>query len=250
MATPARGQLLLKIIDASGEGKDKGNLWESNFSQGFVKVEIRGGSRTVKAQSTQKRVEGTALRWDEDLSLNVLEDAKELRLMLCRERKSQSTGKISAVVMAACGIYVREILENVPIDKHFELFKPQSGAAGGSIHIHAEYRLSETPENGHHNYGGLATVPSGYISDEVGSPATPAGTSRTRFADSEPVHESEAEGVGAEAGAGAGAGAGSGADTNGEGGGRRKGRFPFKLLLLAGLASAAGFAAKAAAQKR
>lgn len=45
----------------------------------------------------------------------------------------------------AAGIYVREILENVPIDKHFELFKPQSGTEGGSIHIHAEYKLSDKP---------------------------------------------------------------------------------------------------------
>jgi hypothetical protein len=37
--------------------------------------------------------------------------------------------------VAACGIFVADILDAVPIDKYFELFKPGAGGEGGFIRI-------------------------------------------------------------------------------------------------------------------
>lgn len=37
------------------------------------------------------------------LHRNVLDEARELRLMLCRERRSTNSGRTSAAVTAACG---------------------------------------------------------------------------------------------------------------------------------------------------
>lgn len=51
----------------------------------------------------------------------VLEGATELRLILCRKKLPGST---QSSVIAACGIYMNDIMEAVPIDKYFELFKP------------------------------------------------------------------------------------------------------------------------------
>lgn len=53
----------------------------------------------------------------------VREGADELRLILCRKERNESS---SSSVIAACGIYMTDILEAVPIDKYFELFKPVS----------------------------------------------------------------------------------------------------------------------------
>lgn len=162
----ARGELTLTVLEANGQRQDGQQLWDPNFVNGFVKVEIRGGARTVKAQTTQKRVNNFTLLWEEDLKLNVLDEARELRLMLCRERRSTNSGRTSAAVTAACGIYVSEILDNVPIDKYFELFKPSSGSEGGTIHIKVEFAdaRGNSPQ---------------------GSPVTPARHGRTRFADEE-----------------------------------------------------------------
>lgn len=184
----ARGELTLTVLEANGQRQDGQQLWDPNFVNGFVKVEIRGGARTVKAQTTQKRVNNFTLLWEEDLKLNVLDEARELRLMLCRERRSTNSGRTSAAVTAACGIYVSEILDNVPIDKYFELFKPSSGSEGGTIHIKVEFadaRGNSPQENGHLALGGLRAQPSDYDSDNVGSPVTPARHGRTRFADEE-----------------------------------------------------------------
>ncbi|KAG2485856.1 hypothetical protein HYH03_015439 [Edaphochlamys debaryana] len=57
--------------------------------------------------------------------------------MLCRE-KFQGNKKGTSVV-AACGIYVNDILEAVPIDKYFELFKPNAGGEGGFIRIRMNF---------------------------------------------------------------------------------------------------------------
>ena len=97
----------------------------------------------------------------------VLEGATELRLMLCREKRTGT--RVGTSVIAACGapgalcihvhevtserlqhpcwcaercnvsfgagIFVNDILDAVPIDKYFELFKPGAGGEGGYIRI-------------------------------------------------------------------------------------------------------------------
>lgn len=39
----------------------------------------------------------------------------------------------------AAGIYVRELLEAVPLDKYFELYKPGTGADGGFIRVSVNF---------------------------------------------------------------------------------------------------------------
>jgi hypothetical protein len=38
-------------------------------------------------------------------------------------------------VVCACGIFVQHILDAVPIDKYFEMFKPGSGSDGGFVRL-------------------------------------------------------------------------------------------------------------------
>jgi len=63
----------------------------------------------------------------------VQEGATELRLLLCREK--MNNGKRGVSVVTACGIFVKDILEAVPIDKYFEMFKPVTGLEGGYIRL-------------------------------------------------------------------------------------------------------------------
>jgi hypothetical protein len=46
-----------------------------------------------------------------------------LRIMLCRPKESNGERSSSSIV-AACGIYMKDILEAAPVDKYFELYKP------------------------------------------------------------------------------------------------------------------------------
>ena len=45
------------------------------------------------------------------------------------------------------GIFVDDILDAVPIDKYFELFKPGTGGEGGFIRVAMNYD-THLPENG------------------------------------------------------------------------------------------------------
>ena len=55
----------------------------------------------------------------------VLDGSSELRIMVCCEKRSED--KVKSSIVAACGIYMRDIIEAVPIDKYFEMFKPGEG---------------------------------------------------------------------------------------------------------------------------
>ena len=43
-----RGILVIRVDEASGKNKSDQNVWDPNFVEGFVKVEVRGGSRNIK----------------------------------------------------------------------------------------------------------------------------------------------------------------------------------------------------------
>ena len=58
--------------------------------------------------------------------------------MLCKEKRSRD-GRIGSSVVAACGIYVDDIIDAIPIDKYFELFKPKGGGDGGFIRIAMDF---------------------------------------------------------------------------------------------------------------
>ncbi|KAK9803657.1 hypothetical protein WJX72_009039 [[Myrmecia] bisecta] len=128
-----KGYLKISVAEASGKNKEDAVVWDSSFVEGFVKVEVRGGQRNIKVQTTPKRVLANSINWQEELSLEVLEESKELRIMLCREKRTGS--RVGTSVIAACGIFVSDILDAVPIDKYFELFKPGVGGEGGFIRI-------------------------------------------------------------------------------------------------------------------
>jgi hypothetical protein len=96
-------------------------------------VEIRGGAKPVKDTTQPKRIVANSASWAQDLVLEVADGASELRVMLCRERRAE--GRVGTSVVAACGIFVADILDAVPIDKYFELFKPGAGGEGGFVRI-------------------------------------------------------------------------------------------------------------------
>lgn len=147
MATPApekapeklKGYLTITIAEASGRNRDDEEVWDPAFVEGYVKVEIRGGPRNIKVVSSTKRVLANAISWQEDITCEILEGASELRIMLCKEKRSPTTSRIGSSVVAACGIFVEDILDAVPIDKYFELFKPGAGGDGGFIRVAMNY---------------------------------------------------------------------------------------------------------------
>eukprot|EP00199_Chlamydomonas_sp_CCMP681_P006267 CAMPEP_0119109010 /NCGR_PEP_ID=MMETSP1180-20130426/16759_1 /TAXON_ID=3052 ORGANISM="Chlamydomonas cf sp, Strain CCMP681" /NCGR_SAMPLE_ID=MMETSP1180 /ASSEMBLY_ACC=CAM_ASM_000741 /LENGTH=217 /DNA_ID=CAMNT_0007094703 /DNA_START=119 /DNA_END=772 /DNA_ORIENTATION=+ len=151
-AEVVRGYLVLTVEEASGrmqgtQGKEVPFCWDTTSQTGpfeaFAKIELRGGPRNVKALTRKATLVGDTLTWQEELRLEVLEGSNELRLMLCREKLS--AGKRGTAVIAACGIYVSDILDAVPIDKYFELFKPNAGGDGGYIRISMNF-VKDLPE--------------------------------------------------------------------------------------------------------
>ena len=87
------------------------------------------------------------MTWEEQLALEHYEGSGELRILLCQPKPKQAGEKASSVVLAACGIYMKDILEAVPIDKYFELFKPGEGADGGFIRISMNYLRPDQVRN-------------------------------------------------------------------------------------------------------
>lgn len=73
-----------------------------------------------------------------------LDGSGELRILLCRPKPA---GERGSSILAACGIYMRDILDAVPIDKYFELFKPGEGSEGGFIRISMNYLLPDQVRN-------------------------------------------------------------------------------------------------------
>lgn len=133
---PLRGYLLVTVAEASGCNKEEDDVWDPGFYEGYIRIEVRGaGLPTSKATSSIKRVLSGQISWQEDIVCEVLEGANELRVMLCKEKRNPNTGAIGQTVVAACGIYVEDILDAVPIDKYFELFKPKNGGDGGFIRV-------------------------------------------------------------------------------------------------------------------
>ncbi|KAL3132456.1 hypothetical protein ABBQ32_009009 [Trebouxia sp. C0010 RCD-2024] len=132
-----RGYLTVLITQASSRTKANEVVWEDSFKDGFVKIEVRGGPRNVKVQSSLKPVSEGMLEWNETLHLEVLEESRELRIVLCREQKNGP--RVKSSVVAACGIFVEDILDAVPIDKWFEMFKPAAAGEGGFIRVHMSF---------------------------------------------------------------------------------------------------------------
>jgi hypothetical protein len=135
MDSPAvRGYLVVMVEEATGKNQRSEFVWDNSATlEAFVKVEIRGGPKNIKDQTRKVGLQGDTITWHQQLVLEVLEGSNELRLMLCRE-KFQGTKRGTSVI-AACGIYVNDILDAAPIDKYFEMFKPNAGGEGGYVRI-------------------------------------------------------------------------------------------------------------------
>lgn len=124
-------------------------VWDDEPFQGFVKVEIRGGPRNVKQKTALIECENGKLNWNQpskgvragQMKLEVLSGAKELRVIVCRLKQDGS--KTGTSVVAACGLYVKDVLQCVPIDKYFELFKPHQGGPGGFVRVKLEFSTAE-----------------------------------------------------------------------------------------------------------
>ncbi|CAD7702723.1 unnamed protein product [Ostreobium quekettii] len=139
MAESQKRFLYITVQEASGKSKDQEVLWEPSFTEGFVRVEVRGGPKTIKATTLTQSVQNLAISWKQELRVEVTDESKEMRIMLCKEKPRDATGtRRKTDILAACGIYVKDILEAVPIDKYFELFKPGDSperALGGFIRV-------------------------------------------------------------------------------------------------------------------
>ena len=60
--------------------------------------------------------------------------------------QSSSLRIASFAPSSAAGIYVNDIVEAVPIDKYFELFKPKNGGDGGFIRVAMNFS-ADSPED-------------------------------------------------------------------------------------------------------
>lgn len=132
-----KGYMVVNVEEATPKNKQGETMWDGEEFEAYVKVEIRGGSEKSKVATTPKLYKsGGNVTWDQELILEVLEGANELRLILCRKSRP---GSSASPVVAACGIYMSDILDAVPIDKYFELFKPGLGGEGGQIRVGMTY---------------------------------------------------------------------------------------------------------------
>lgn len=144
---PPLGYLVINVLEAAGHDSEDAPVWDSEFKQGYARVEIRGGARTIKKLTSTQDVADNGITWVEQLSLEVLEGASELRIMLCRPKQAGSERSSSSIV-AACGIYMKDILEAAPVDKYFELYKPGGGSAGGFIRVAISFLEPDQVRNG------------------------------------------------------------------------------------------------------
>lgn len=141
------GYLVINVLEAAGHDSEDAVVWDPDFKQGYARVEIRGGPKTIKKFTSTKAVDDNGITWVEQLSLEVLEGANELRIMLCRPKET-SGERSSTSIVAACGIYMKDILEAAPVDKYFELYKPGGGAAGGFIRVAISFLEPDQVRNG------------------------------------------------------------------------------------------------------
>jgi hypothetical protein len=131
-----KGVVVIRVKEAQGKNRAGEVVWDPNFTEGFIRAELRFADSTkVVENSTTKRVVANAMTWDEELRLDVRDNSKELRLMLCKEKKTGNRTGTSCV--SACGIFIDDILQAVPINKFFELFKPRQteNPEGGFIKV-------------------------------------------------------------------------------------------------------------------
>lgn len=83
---------------------------------------------------------------------------EELRLIVCRKRKRD--GQEGTSVIAACGLFVKDIIAAVPITKQFELFRPRGAGPGGIVQVAMNFK---SPEEVPSNLSGSGSAPNARI---------------------------------------------------------------------------------------
>ncbi|KAI3428718.1 hypothetical protein D9Q98_007542 [Chlorella vulgaris] len=145
MADRPVGYLVINVLESAGHDNEDKPVWGDEFTQGHARVEIRGGSKTIKKITSTQAVADNGITWEEQLTLEVLPGASELRIMLCRPKGAERS---STSIVAACGIYMKDLLDAGPVDKYFELFKPGGGKAGGFIRVAISFLEPDQVRNG------------------------------------------------------------------------------------------------------
>ena len=136
---PKLGDLNMFVNDASGVTSDDVDAWGESDMDMFVKIEVQSktaGVKSLKQATSTVTADGVRATWKEKLVLPVHDGTEELRVILCKNKK----GGFNTGVVAAAAIYVQDILRAVPIDKHFQLFKPGEGGDAGFIRLAMNFR--------------------------------------------------------------------------------------------------------------
>ncbi len=76
-------------------------------------------------------------------------------LTSCRQAHTNSCNPIQKDRDHVAGIFVNDIMDAVPIDKYFELFKPGQGGEGGFIRIGMDYVKSLKDRDGNKSAAGM-----------------------------------------------------------------------------------------------
>ncbi|CAG9465539.1 unnamed protein product [Pedinophyceae sp. YPF-701] len=111
----------------------------------FVKLELKSKSKDPAGDTKSRtRIVETSngkafLR--ETLPMEVREGAEELRVIVCRSVKAPD-GTQKHSVIAACGLYIKDVIAVAPIDKYFDLYKPHKGGPGGMIRVKMDFRAA------------------------------------------------------------------------------------------------------------
>ncbi|UPQ97556.1 hypothetical protein HOP50_01g08510 [Chloropicon primus] len=99
--------------------------------EAFVRVELRGGA-SQKVSTPSTKLKKDTLNFDAKVTLELTDDASELRLLLCKKKDGVATQN---TVLSAAGIYVKDILKAAPIVKYFDLFKSYGAGFGGKVKL-------------------------------------------------------------------------------------------------------------------
>ena len=111
-------------------------------------VELKGQAGSVqKVNSSTSRVRDGVAVFNAAIDLEVKDGSEELRLLVCKKKPGAAN---VAQVVAAAGIFVKDIMKMGSISKDFDLYKPGGdGNLGGKISLDMKFTpTEEAPESG------------------------------------------------------------------------------------------------------
>ena len=107
-------------------------------------VELKGQSGSVqKVNSSTSRIKDGVAVFNAAIDLEVKDGSEELRLLVCKKKPGAAN---VAQVVAAAGIFVKDIMKMGAISKDFDLYKPGGdGNLGGKITLDMKFTPSAAP---------------------------------------------------------------------------------------------------------